>query len=52
MSIIAAFSREVLGGRRPSASEPWKRGSMKEWSVWGKFAAERNLCAHKKKAAS
>ena len=45
MAIIAAFSRKALGGRRPSASGPWKRGFQEEWSVWEKSAAERNLCA-------
>ena len=45
MAIIAAFSRKVLGGRRPSASGLWKRGFLEEWSVWAKSAAERNLCA-------
>ena len=47
MAIIAAFSRKALGGRRPSESGPWKRGFLEEWSVWGKSAAERNLCANK-----
>ena len=45
MAIIAFFSRKASGGRRPSASGPWKRGFLEEWSVWGKSTAERNLCA-------
>lgn len=47
MAIIAAFSRKALGGWRPSESGPWKRGFLEEWSVWGRSAAERNLCADK-----
>ena len=43
--VASADSAKQGGGRRPSASGPWKRGSLEEWSVWGKSAAERNLCA-------